>query len=365
MADEPAPSQAHAEPRSLPGPDSAAPTVRIILGLALVALVGGALWYWQATNGIETTDDAYTDGRAVMLAPHVTGYVIGLDAADNHFVHKGDPILRVDPRDYQVALDQARGQAATAAGQVEGARHALDVAQANFPSRLAGAQADLREAQAALSKAEADDQRQKRLSRQATTQQQIDDAAAAVRSAHARVESAAAATAAARPVGANIGQIGAQVAQLDGVRLQAEAAVRQAELNLDRCTLRAPQDGWLTKRAVEVGSYVQPGQQIASLVSPDVWITANFKESQLRKMHPGQTVAITIDAYPTLKLSGHIDSVQLGTGNKFTAFPPENATGNFVKIVQRVPVKIIIDDGLDPAVPLPLGLSAVPDVDVR
>ena len=129
--------------------------------------------------------------------------------------------------------------------------------------------------------------------------------------------------------------------------------------------MTAPSDGWVTKRAVERGSYVQQGQQIMSLVEPDVWVTANFKETQLNRMRPGQPVSIAVDAYPGLKLRGHVDSLQLGSGAKFTAFPPENATGNFVKIVQRVPVKIVIDSGLDPAIPLPLGISVEPTVSVK
>ena len=128
---------------------------------------------------------------------------------------------------------------------------------------------------------------------------------------------------------------------------------------------RAPQDGWITRRNVEKGNYVTPGQQVFSIVSPEVWITANFKENQLNRMRPGQHVRVSIDAYPSLKLGGHIDSVQLGSGSKFTAFPPENATGNFVKIVQRVPVKIDIDSGLDPRLPLPLGISVDPTVDLK
>jgi membrane fusion protein (multidrug efflux system) len=116
---------------------------------------------------------------------------------------------------------------------------------------------------------------------------------------------------------------------------------------------------------VEQGNYVQQGQQIFSIVSPDVWITANFKENQLSRMRPGQHVDISVDAYPGLKLTGHVDSVQLGSGSKFTAFPPENATGNYVKIVQRVPVKIVIDSGLDPNIPLPLGISVEPTVTLK
>ena len=131
-------------------------------------------------------------------------------------------------------------------------------------------------------------------------------------------------------------------------------------MNLSWSVVTAPQDGWITKRNVEKGNYVTPGQQIFYIVSPQVWVTANFKESQLSYMRPGQKAQISVDAYPNLDLQGHVDSIQLGSGSKFTAFPPENATGNFVKIVQRVPVKIVIDSGLDPKIPLPLGISVVP-----
>ena len=153
--------------------------------------------------------------------------------------------------------------------------------------------------------------------------------------------------------------------QLKGQVEQAQARLDQALLNLSWTVVTAPQDGWITKRNVDVGDYVTVGQQIFSIVTPEVWITANFKESQLDRMRPGQPATIKLDAYPHLDLRGHVDSIQLGSGSKFTAFPPENATGNFIKIVQRVPVKIVIDKGLDPNLPLPLGISAVPTVDVR
>ena len=156
-----------------------------------------------------------------------------------------------------------------------------------------------------------------------------------------------------------------KVRELEAKLAHAKAQLYQAELSLGWTRLTAPQDGWVTKRNVEVGNYVQPGQSLFALVTPDVWVTANFKESDLAHLRPGQTVDISVDAYPALRPTGHVDSVQLGTGARFTAFPPENATGNFVKTVQRVPVKIVIDSGLDPGVPLPLGLSVVPMVHVR
>jgi membrane fusion protein (multidrug efflux system) len=162
-----------------------------------------------------------------------------------------------------------------------------------------------------------------------------------------------------------IGVADAQVGQQKGQTEQAQARLDQADLNLSWTVVTAPQDGWITKRNVEMGNYVTAGQQIFSIVSPEVWVTANFKETQLARMRAGQPATIAVDAYPQLDLKGHVDSIQLGSGSKFTAFPPENATGNFVKIVQRVPVKIVIDSGLDPALPLPLGISVVPTVKVQ
>jgi membrane fusion protein, multidrug efflux system len=344
---------------------AARPWVRLGMIVVLVALVGGGLAYWWATRDEQSTDDAYTEGRPVPIASHVNGYVVALDVNDNQFVHKGDPLLRIDPRDYQAALEQAQGQLAAANGQLAAAQHGFEIAKVNFPARLAAAQAQLQDAQANLFKAQTDYRRQQQISRAATTGQQIDYATAALRSAEAQVLSAQAAVQEAAPVQPNIGQSSAQVKQISGSSAQAEAAVRQAQLNLDWCIIRAPQDGWVTKRNVEVGTYAQQGAQVLALVSPEVWIVANFKEGQLARMRPGQKVAISVDAYPQLNLKGHVDSVQLGTGNRFAAFPTENATGNFVKIVQRVPVKIVIDSGLDPNLPLPLGISVVPTVTLQ
>ncbi|MGO9683840.1 MAG: HlyD family secretion protein, partial [Beijerinckiaceae bacterium] len=220
-------------------------------------------------------------------------------------------------------------------------------------------------AQAALAKADAEYKRQQSLPHQATTQQEVDAATAAWHQAQAQIVQAEAQVRQAEPVEQRIGQAVSEVANLKGQVEQAQARLGQALLNLSRCVVLAPQDGWITKRNVEQGNYVSPGQQILSIVSPRLWVTANFKESQLALMRPGQPVTIEVDAYPELHLEGHVDSIQLGSGSKFTAFPPENATGNFVKIVQRVPVKITIDKGLDPKLPLPLGISVDPRVKVR
>jgi membrane fusion protein (multidrug efflux system) len=146
---------------------------------------------------------------------------------------------------------------------------------------------------------------------------------------------------------------------------QARAQLETAELNLSYTEVRAPFDGYITKRNVQTGTLVQAGTALFSLVSADIWVVANFKESQLERMRPGNKVTLSVDAWPDLELEGHIDSIQQGSGSRFAAFPSENATGNYVKIVQRVPVKIVIDKGLDPNQPLPLGLSVEPKVTVE
>jgi membrane fusion protein (multidrug efflux system) len=357
--------QAEADRRQEERRQRVRPFVRIGMVIVLIALIAGGIWYWSSTRNIEDTDDAYTDGRAVTIAPRVTGQVVSLDVTDNQFVHRGDPLIHIDPREYQASLEQAEGQLAAAQGQLAGTSRAFDIAKVNFPARLLQAQAQLQEAQANLYKAQTDNRRQQSLPRAATTGQQVDYATSALKSAQAQVAEAEAAVAIAAPVKPNVQQAGAQVKQLQGSLMQAEAAIAQAKLNLEWCIVRAPQDGWITKRNVEQGNYVTPGQQIFSIVSPEIWVTANFKENQLNRMRPGQHVDITVDAYPSLKLKGHVDSVQAGSGSKFTAFPPENATGNYVKIVQRVPVKIVIDSGLDPNFPLPLGLSVEPSVALK
>jgi membrane fusion protein (multidrug efflux system) len=332
-----------------------------LLVVVLVAVIG-ATAYWYATKDEATTDDAYTDGHAVTITPQVSGTVVALHVNDNQRVKAGDLVIEIDPRAYVAARDQAQASLQVAEAQLANARISLERAQVDYPARLASAQAQLAAAQASRFKADADERRQRGLPKQATTQQEIDSASAALRSAAAQVEQAQAAVRQADQVPQYIATAEAQVRQLQAQVSLAHAQLDQAVLNLSWTKVTAPQDGWITKRNVEQGNYVQAGQSILSIVTPDIWITANFKESQLDRMRSGQKVDISVDAYPNLKLTGHIDSVQLGSGSRFTAFPPENASGNFVKIVQRIPVKIVIDGGMDPNLPLPLGLSVMPTV---
>ncbi len=341
------------------------PVVLVIALIVVAALALGGVYYWFSTANVEKTDDAYTDGRAISIAPQVAGRVISLDVADNQFVRKGQPLIHIDPRQFLYDRDQNRGAVETAKAQLDGQKLGAEIAKKNFPAALQVAQADLASSQANLERRQADFARQKSLPKQATTQQEVDSANAALQQAQAQVLLSQARVTQATPVQENVGQSQAQVSQLSGQLDQAQARLAVAELNLSHAIVRAEQDGWITKRNVEAGNYVTAGQQIFSIVSPEIWITANFKETQLNLMRPGQSVRIDVDAFPDLDLRGHVDSIQLGSGSKFTAFPPENATGNYVKIVQRVPVKIVVDSGLDPTVPLPLGISVTPTVTVK
>ena len=338
------------------------PLVRVGLILFVVVLVVAAGIYWFLTRHDVETDDAFTAGRAVTIAPHVRGYVTELLVNDNQFVHAGQVLARIDDRDYRAARDNAAATLQVAQAQAEGAQFGLTVAQKDFPGRLLMAQGQLQAAQAQQFRAETDYRRQHAVARAATTQQDIDYATAALQAAKAQVTQAEGNLRIAEPVQANISNTQTRISQYDAQVAQARAQLVQAELNLGWTEIRAPHDGWISQRNIERGSFVSEGQSLFSIVEPEVWVVANYKETQMTHMRPGQKVDIAVDAYPFLNLKGHVDSIQLGTGATFSAFPPENATGNYVKIVQRVPVKIVIDQGLQPDLPLSLGLSVVPTV---
>jgi membrane fusion protein, multidrug efflux system len=334
----------------------------IILAVVVVLLILGGLIWWFATRNQVSTDDAYTDGDAVTIAPKVSGYVVVMNLGDNKFVHKGDLLIKIDPRDYQAQLDQANAQLGLAKAQLNAAQVQLDIARVQYPAQLTQAKAQEQSAQANLVQTRAAYERQRAVDVRATSQQNIDTATAQQKSALANVAQAQAQVKTASLVPQQISQAQATVEERRQQVEQAEAQVEAAALNLSYTELRAPADGWVTKRNVQYGTFLQAGTSIFSLVTTTVWVTANFKESQLEHMRPGDSVDVSVDAYPNLKLHGHVDSIQLGSGSRFSAFPAENATGNFVKIVQRVPVKILIDSGLQPDLPLPLGLSVVPKV---
>lgn len=272
----------------------------ILLFVLLVTMV--AAGFWLAGRGKESTDDAMIEAHTTPISAKISGYVVALNVRDNQHVKRGDVILQIDPRDYQLKVDAQKAQLASAQATAENA--AINA------------------------------RRQLAIGKAAGTQRDIDNAVAEEASSKASVE-------------------------------QAKAMLALAEKDLSDTNIVAPEDGIITMRTVENGAYVMPGEQLLVLVGEARWVTANFKEVQLTDMRPGQSAHITIDAYPDLTLRGHVDSIQSGTGARFSAFPPQNATGNFVKIVQRVPVKILIDDALPENIVLGPGLSVVPTVYTR
>ena len=288
------------------------PWVKIIGAIVIVAAIAGGTFYYFATKDQESTDDAYTDGRALTISPKISGYVVELLVTDNQRVKTGDVLARIDPRDYLVARDQARASLLNAQAQQRAAVLNAEIARKNFPARLLQAQGQLQQARGQLYQAQADYKRQHAVTREATTQQNVDNSTAQLQLAQGQVTAAEAAVAQAEPVQQNIGNADQQVSQIDAQIKNAQSQLDQAELNLSYATIKAPQDGWITKRNIETGNYLQVGASIFSIVTPEVWVTANFKESQLNRMRVGQHVQIKVDAYPDLKLDGHVDSVQLG-----------------------------------------------------
>jgi membrane fusion protein (multidrug efflux system) len=337
-------------------------TPLIVVGVIVVIAAIVAFIVWFALRNQVSTDDAYTDGNVITMVPKVAGYVVGLYVDDNSLVKKGDLLLRIDPRDYQTALASDQAALALAQAQLKSAQDALRVARVQYPAQLLSAEAQQQSAAAALADANASYARQHEVDRRATTQESIDQSTSQQQSAASSLKTAQAQVAIARLIPEQVAQAEATVAQREAQVAQARAQLDQANLNLGYTEVRAPSDGFITMRSAQLGGYLAADQTMFMIVTPQVWVTANFKESQLGRMRIGDAVDIEIDAYSAVNLHGHVQSIQYGTGARFSAFPAENATGNFVKIVQRVPVKIVIDQGLDPNRPLPLGLSAEPVV---
>lgn len=338
----------------------------IILGIVVIIMVIGAIIWWFMTRNLETTDDAFIEGDAVTVAPKVAGYVTELRVKDNQRVKKGDLLVVIDPRDATAQRDQAQAQLSLAESQLHQAQAQLALAKVQYPAQRDQAKAQVLRAQAELANARAEYQRQRGVDPRATSKQNIDAASAQLRSAEAGLANAQAQLEVAEQVQLQIRQQETNVEARQSQVEQARAQLQTAELNLSYTEVRAPFDGYVTKRNVQNGTLVQAGSALFSIVSPDIWVVANFKESQLERMRRGNKVEISVDAFPDLELEGHVESIQQGSGSRFSAFPAENATGNFVKIVQRVPVKIVIDKGLENwNQPLPLGLSVEPEVTVE
>jgi membrane fusion protein (multidrug efflux system) len=330
----------------------------IIIAAVLVLIVGVVLYYFFFVAPYESTDDAFIDGHAIAIAPQVAGRVARLLVNDNQEVKKGDTLVEIDPRDYETKQAQAQANLAAARSRLEQAKAQLAVDQAKAEEEKANVVA----MEADATRAQADLKRYQAVESRAVSQSQIDLATAQARTTAAQVDVARSKEQAAEAQAA-FSKVSIETATADVA--QNEALQHQAELDLSYAKLTAPEDGRVTHRAVEAGNYVQVGQALLAIVPHDVWITANFKETQLAHMKPGQPVSVRVDAFRQLKFKAHVDSIQAGTGAQFSLLPPENAAGNYVKVVQRVPVKIVFDEIPDATIILPLGASVVPKVKVK
>jgi membrane fusion protein (multidrug efflux system) len=317
----------------------------------------------------ESTDDAFIAAHVVSVAPRVAGQVSTVHVLDNEMVRSNDLLVEIDPADYSTAAAQKQSSADAAEANYKTMLAALDLMTVKVATAEATAdqsKADADAAQATDARAQADFQRSQELRKQNTiSAQEFDAAQAAIKEADANL------AAAKQKAIADASRINEAKAQLDetkaaiGMALaqfrQAQTTVQSAQLDLSYTKIFAPGDGRVTRKSVEPGDYVQVGQQLMSIVPTDIWVVANFKESQLKKMKPGQLVLVAIDALGR-SFRAHVDSVQAGSGAAFSLLPPENATGNYVKVVQRVPVKILFDEPLPADHTIGPGLSVAPSV---
>jgi membrane fusion protein (multidrug efflux system) len=323
-------------------------------GLVFLVVTGVATYvYWDNSSHFESTDDAFIAARQFAIAPKIAGYVTAVPVTDNQHVNKGDVIAKIDQRDYLTALAQAQAQVAGA----EAAIHNVDTQIATQDAQIASAQAQVTQMQANHELAKVTWGRDQPLVKQgwATAQQGTTDVQN-LKAQQATVDSAQAALKVAQR---QIETLRAQRAAQEASLAQAQAQLDQAKLNLSYTTVTADQPGRVVNLSGAVGQYVQAGTNLTMFVPDEIWVVANYKETQLDRMRPGQPVDLEIDAYPERAFRGHLDSVQPGSGPAFSLLPPENATGNYVKIVQRVPVKLILDNPpMD--VSLGPGMSVVP-----
>ena len=304
-------------------------SIGIVAGIAVLICVG---IYIVRAMSRESTDDAFVTGHVISVSARVSGYVDKVLASDNQTVQQGDILVELDPRDLQANLDMASANLATA----------------QAAEKQSQAQASMASVEA--SRTEKDFNRYKQLfdAKAGITQQQLDNASAAARSAQAQLESA-----------------NSQIVAAQAKIAQAKAAFEQAQLNFSYTKIIAPQAGRVTKKSVEQGEHISTGQPLLAIVPTEIWVVANFKETQLKHMKPGQQVTIKVDAYSGKTLRGHVDSIQAGTGSVFSLLPPENATGNYIKVVQRVPVKIVFDEDPNNLKSLSPGMSVIPVVIVK
>jgi membrane fusion protein, multidrug efflux system len=330
----------------------------IIAGAILfsVAAAGGYV-YWDYARRFEATDDAFIQARQFAVAPKVSGYITAVPVTDNQHVAAGDVIARIDERDYRIALEQAQAQVAAAAGTIQNLDAQIGVQQA----QIAQNQAQIEQAQAQLTFAEQQAARYEDLAKKgAGSVQNAQQYNSGLRQQEAAVKTAQAALAASQR---QIAALKAQRTSAEANLAQANAQRDQAQLNLSYTNVTAAQSGRVVNLTAAVGQFAQAGTNLTMFVPDEIWVAANFKETQLDAMRPGQPATMRIDAYPERAIRGHIASIQPGSGTAFSLLPAENATGNYVKIVQRVPVKLIFDEP-PTDVALGPGMSVVPSVRV-
>jgi membrane fusion protein, multidrug efflux system len=334
--------------------------IALLLGaLAAVALCVGVFFYWLLyMHPYESTDDAFVDARSISVQPKVGGYLVNVPVTDNQHVEAGQVLFQIYQRDYAIALDQTKAQV-----------QADDAAIANIDAQIQAqnanidvSKAQVATAQAALRFAQEDAARYKDLAERGSgSVQQSQSATSTLQQRQAAVESANSSVVAAQK---QIGALQAQRASTEAQLARDKAQVEQAELNLGYTTVRSVQAGRVVRLTGGIGQLAQAGQTLATFVPDDIWVTANYKETQISDMRPGQPVAIRIDAYPGRRIHGTVASVQPGSGTAFSLLPAQNATGNYVKVTQRIPVKIVVGDW-PTDVSIGPGMSIVPTVTVR
>jgi membrane fusion protein, multidrug efflux system len=335
----------------------------LLVGVAVAALAGSAYLgqqYWTVGRFEVATDDAYVKADNTTIAPKVAGYIAAVLVGDNERVKAGQVLARIDDRDYKVALEQAKADVEAATAAIASKQAALD-AQA---SAIDSARATIVSDQATQTFAEQENKRYSDLA--ATGFGSVQNA----QQANSRVLAARAAvtrdTAALANATKQIDLLQAEIAQAKANLARAQATRDQAELNLSYTTIVAPVDGEVGNRTLRVGQYVQAGTQLMSVVPTEAaYIIANYKETQLTGVHPGQEVDIEVDMFPGQVFKGRVDSLAPASGQEFAVLPPDNATGNFTKVVQRIPVKIVLDAGSPLSVVLRPGMSVTPTIDTR
>ncbi len=326
------------------------------IAAAVLILIG--IYAAIMSTHYQSTDDAFVEGRIISVAPRVSGPVVSLLVDDNQHVKKGDLLLEIDPVDYQVKLDQAEAKLAEAKAQLKVSTH--DVSKNT--SNVGQAADDTASAMSKLDFAQKDFKRYNEMYKSGVvSKQDYDRSSKELEVSQANYQSTSNRTKAMKS------ELDSSIAQTESVQAEIkrlEAEVQQAKLNLSYTKIYAPSDGKISARSVERGNYVQIGQPLLAVVPEQMWVVANFKEGQLTHMHPGQPVKVAVDTYPGKKFKAHVDSIQRATGAKSSLFPPENAVGSYVKIVQRVPVKIVFDEDYRKYNIVP-GMSVVPSVKIK